>query len=39
MAAFEGDDTHMREMIFGAAPPWDEIIRGLRDLQDRINAK
>ncbi|MCL5279435.1 MAG: nucleotidyl transferase AbiEii/AbiGii toxin family protein [Planctomycetes bacterium] len=39
MSALEGDYTRMREMIFGAAPPWDEIIQGLRELEERINGK
>jgi hypothetical protein len=39
MPALEGDYTRMREMIFGAAPPWDEITQGLRELEDRINGK
>ena len=29
MPALEGDYTRMREMIFGAAPPWNEISQGL----------
>jgi hypothetical protein len=29
----------MREMIFGSAPPWQEIVRGLQELEDHINKK
>jgi hypothetical protein len=29
----------MREMIFGAAPVWEDIMRSLRELEDRMNGK
>ncbi len=37
MPALQSDYARMREMIFGDAPTWQEIMRGLRALQDRIN--
>jgi hypothetical protein len=38
MPALQADYARMREMIFGDAPAWEEIVRGLRKLEDRINA-
>jgi hypothetical protein len=38
-AALRADYGHMREMIFGDAPAWEEIMRGLGQLEDRINGK
>ncbi|MEN6427380.1 MAG: hypothetical protein ABFE13_18655 [Phycisphaerales bacterium] len=38
MPALQADYTRMREMIFGDAPAWDEIVRGLRELEDTMNA-
>lgn len=29
----------MREMIFGGCPSWDEIVRGLRELETEINSR
>jgi len=31
------DYVRMREMIFGEAPTWEQIVKGLRELEDRIN--
>ena len=39
MSALKADYARMREMIFGDAPAWEEIIRGLRELEDRVNGK
>jgi hypothetical protein len=33
------DYSRMREMIFGDAPAWEQIVRGLRELEDRINGR
>lgn len=33
MSAFRADYARMREMIFGDAPVWEEIVQGLRELQ------
>ena len=38
MPALQTDYARMREMIFGDAPAWDEIVRGLRELEDTMNA-
>jgi hypothetical protein len=35
----QADYARLREMIFGAAPAWEEIMRGLRELEDRMNRK
>jgi hypothetical protein len=29
----------MEAMIFGEAPAWDDILQGLQQLEDRINAR
>ena len=39
MGPLRADYARMREMIFGSAPPWEEIVRGLQELEDRINKK
>jgi hypothetical protein len=39
MPTFQADYTRMREMIFGDAPPWETIVRGLRELEDKMNGK
>ena len=39
MFVLKADYARMREMIFGDAPAWEEIVRGLRDLEDRMNGK
>lgn len=39
MPGLRNDYARMREMIFGVVPPWEEIIRGLRKLEDTINRK
>jgi hypothetical protein len=33
----EEDYAKMREMIFGQAPGWDDIIQELKRLEDKIN--
>ena len=35
--ALRADYARMREMIFGDAPAWEEIVRGLQELEDRMN--
>jgi hypothetical protein len=37
MPALQADYARMREMIFGDVPAWEEIMRGLRELEDRVN--
>jgi hypothetical protein len=37
MPALQADYARMREMIFGDVPTWEEIMRGLRELEDRVN--
>ena len=37
MPALKNDYLVMQSMIFGDLPEWDEIMRGLRDLEQRIN--
>ena len=39
MPAFQADYTRMREMIFGDAPPWEEIMRSLQELEDKMNGR
>jgi len=39
MSAFQGDYARMREMIFGDVPSWEEIVRGLQELEDKMNGK
>ena len=39
MPALQADYARMREMIFGDAPAWEQIVRGLRELEDRMNAR
>ena len=39
MAALQADYARMREMIFGDAPPWEQIMHGLCELENRINGK
>jgi hypothetical protein len=39
MPALQTDYARMREMIFGNAPAWEEIVRGLRELEDGMNAR
>lgn len=36
-APLRADYTRMREMIFGEVPAWEQIVRGLRALENRIN--
>jgi len=38
MVALKADYIRMREMIFGDAPPWEQIMHGLRDLESTMNA-
>jgi hypothetical protein len=37
MAPLRTDYARMREMIFGEAPSWEQIIQGLRELEKQIN--
>ena len=39
MPALQADYARMREMIFGDAPAWEEIIEGLSELEDRVNSE
>ena len=39
LPALRADYARMREMIFGEAPAWEEIVRGLQELEDRLNGK
>jgi len=39
MDALRADYGRMREMIFGDAPAWEQIVEGLRELEARINEK
>jgi len=39
MPTFQADYTRMREMIFGDAPPWEAVVRGLKVLEDRMNGR
>ncbi len=39
MPPLRADYARMREMIFGDAPAWEEIVGGLRELEDRMNRK
>jgi len=39
MPILRADYARMREMIFGEALAWEQIIRNLRELEDRINCK
>jgi hypothetical protein len=36
-APLRADYARMREMIFGEAPAWEQIVQGLRQLEERIN--
>ena len=36
-AQLRADYARMREMIFGEAPPWGQIVQGLRELERQIN--
>jgi len=38
LEAMRQDYTAMREMIFGRCPSWDEIVRGLTELETEINS-
>jgi len=33
------DYSRMREMIFGDAPPWEQIMKGLQELEEQINGE
>ena len=35
--ALRADYARMREMIFGEAPAWEQIVQGLQELEDQIN--
>jgi len=37
MNSLRADYGRMREMIFGDAPAWEDIVVGLRELERRIN--
>jgi hypothetical protein len=39
MASLRADYARMREMIFGEAPPWEEIVHSLRETEQQINGK
>jgi hypothetical protein len=39
MTRLRTDYSGMREMIFGEAPAWEQIMLGLRELEDRMNKK
>lgn len=39
ISALRTDYARMREMIFGDTPPWEHIVQGLRDLENRMNGK
>ena len=36
-ASLRADYSRMREMIFGEAPAWEQIVQGLRELEGKIN--